>query len=121
MNEELIITVQGDNYIYILQQGDYACVIDPAGYQAVKRVLTDRNLQLKKILNTHCHLDHTGGNLIYTEGTNRFISANITQFTYATGVGDVSAYTGLVVQIATVTTNANDLDIAGVYIKGYYA
>lgn len=62
MNEELIILVQGDNYIYILQQGKQACVIDPSGYQAVQAVLKERDLQLVKILNTHHHFDHTGGN-----------------------------------------------------------
>jgi hypothetical protein len=59
--------------------------------------------------------------LLYTDGTNRMAaSANATQYTYATAIGDVSAYYNIQVQIRTVNATANDLDISNVLLKCYY-
>lgn len=51
-----------DNYIYILQEGGEAIVIDPGEFEAVQNFLTEKKLRLRLILNTHHHFDHTGGN-----------------------------------------------------------
>ncbi len=119
MNEDLIITVQGDTYLYILQQGGYACVIDTAGYQAVKRVLTDRNLQLKKILNTHHHFDHTGGNLRLKEeygcrilaGSHRAVGAD-----WILEEGDTVSFAGL--NLSVIKTPGHTLDSLCFFLAG---
>ena len=54
-----------DNYIYILHetmQGKTA-VVDPTVARPVQAFLKQKNWRLDLILNTHHHLDHTGGNL----------------------------------------------------------
>lgn len=56
------IALWEDNYIYVLEQGEEATVIDPGEFKAVQNFLLERKLQLKLILNTHHHFDHVGGN-----------------------------------------------------------
>ena len=51
-----------DNYIYVLQEGEKAVVIDPGDFEAVQYFLSQKKLKLKLILNTHHHFDHAGGN-----------------------------------------------------------
>jgi len=50
-----------DNYIWILHNENYASVIDPGTAQPVIDYLNHKKLQLKSILITHHHNDHTGG------------------------------------------------------------
>jgi len=50
-----------DNYIWMLQDGSNAIVVDPGDAQPVFDALTRDNLQLAAILVTHHHHDHTGG------------------------------------------------------------
>ena len=50
-----------DNYIWALDNGEYACEIDPGESAPVVNWLRSHNLQLKLILLTHHHRDHTGG------------------------------------------------------------
>lgn len=61
MNVTLIPALQ-DNYIYLLTWDEFAAVIDPAEADPVKEALKNHSLQLKYILNTHHHGDHTAGN-----------------------------------------------------------
>ena len=50
-----------DNYIWALDDGQHACVIDPGEEAPVQRWLQQEGLVLKTILLTHHHADHTGG------------------------------------------------------------
>ncbi len=50
-----------DNYIWVMQQGDAALVVDPGDAEPVLRVLRERNLRLEAIVVTHHHADHVGG------------------------------------------------------------
>lgn len=50
-----------DNYIWMLDDGIQAVVVDPGDANPVLRTLQDRQLKLQAILVTHHHADHTGG------------------------------------------------------------
>jgi hydroxyacylglutathione hydrolase len=50
-----------DNYIWMLQDGSHAIVVDPGDAQPVFDALAREQLQLAAILVTHHHADHTGG------------------------------------------------------------
>lgn len=52
----------GDNYIWLLTaQGQACAVVDPGDEEPVLEVLEQHDLDLKYILLTHHHYDHTGG------------------------------------------------------------
>lgn len=50
-----------DNYIWLLESGHQALVVDPGDAQPVLDYLQAHALQLQGILITHHHADHTGG------------------------------------------------------------
>ena len=50
-----------DNYIWMLQSGTQAMVVDPGDAAPVLKALASANLELSAILITHHHPDHTGG------------------------------------------------------------
>lgn len=50
-----------DNYIWLLDDGVHAVVVDPGQSEPVLTVLERENLQLTAILLTHHHHDHVGG------------------------------------------------------------
>ena len=64
MNATEIVPVRAfqDNYIWVLQRGSNAAVVDPGDAKPVLEYLRARNLTLSAILNTHHHADHVGGN-----------------------------------------------------------
>ena len=51
-----------DNYIWTLQKGSNAAVVDPGEAGPVLAYLRAHKLNLTAILNTHHHADHVGGN-----------------------------------------------------------
>ncbi len=52
----------GDNYIWLLEADDKSCaVVDPGDDEPVMEVLQQKQLDLRYILLTHHHYDHTGG------------------------------------------------------------
>jgi hydroxyacylglutathione hydrolase len=54
-----------DNYAYLIHDSasGLCAVVDPSEPQPVKRALAAHGWKLTHILNTHHHLDHTGGNV----------------------------------------------------------
>lgn len=50
-----------DNYIWALDDGQHACVVDPGDDAPVRTWLHAQSLKLDTILLTHHHADHTGG------------------------------------------------------------
>ena len=50
-----------DNYIWLLTTNEGSIVIDPGESQNLLRILKENDLNLKAILITHHHFDHTGG------------------------------------------------------------
>jgi hydroxyacylglutathione hydrolase len=50
-----------DNYLWLLQDGQRALVVDPGDAQPVLAYLEQAGLRLEAILVTHHHQDHTGG------------------------------------------------------------
>jgi hydroxyacylglutathione hydrolase len=56
-----LIPVLQDNYVFVLQRGSRAAVVDPAVAAPVQRALEERGLELEAILHTHHHSDHIGG------------------------------------------------------------
>ena len=63
MKVEIIPCLQ-DNYSYLIIDEDKleACVVDPSEAKPIINYLSDKNINLKYILNTHHHYDHVGGN-----------------------------------------------------------
>ena len=51
-----------DNYIWCLQNGKYALVVDPGDANPVINYMIKQQLELVAILITHHHPDHVGGN-----------------------------------------------------------
>jgi len=58
-----------DNYIWMLQDGQRALVVDPGDAQPVLQALQQEGVQLQAILVTHHHGDHTGGVAALREAT----------------------------------------------------
>jgi hydroxyacylglutathione hydrolase len=58
-----------DNYIWMLQDGSHAIVVDPGEAKPVFDALARAHLQLAAILVTHHHADHTGGVAALREAT----------------------------------------------------
>ena len=50
-----------DNYIWLVTTNEGSIVIDPGESQNLLKIVKENNLNLKAILITHHHFDHTGG------------------------------------------------------------
>ena len=58
-----------DNYLWLLQDGKRAIVVDPGDASPVLAGLRQASAQLEAILVTHHHMDHTGGVAALREAT----------------------------------------------------
>lgn len=56
------ISAWSDNYIFLLQHGTTAAVVDPTDAEPVLKTLAEVGATLTTIFNTHHHGDHVGGN-----------------------------------------------------------
>jgi hydroxyacylglutathione hydrolase len=56
-----ILSVLGDNYVYVVVLGGQAVVVDPGEASGVLDFVRARSLRLTHVLVTHHHSDHTGG------------------------------------------------------------
>ena len=50
-----------DNYIWLLSTNEGSIVIDPGESKSLWKILKENKLDLRAILITHHHFDHTGG------------------------------------------------------------
>jgi hydroxyacylglutathione hydrolase len=50
-----------DNYIWLMEDGDHAVVVDPGAAAPVLQALAERKCTLDAIVVTHHHADHVGG------------------------------------------------------------
>ncbi len=95
-----LIPCLSDNYIYLIHDAATGAtgVVDPAEAGPVLKALEERGWRLTHILNTHHHLDHTGGNLALKEATGAEIvgpkaeAARIPGLDKAVGEGDRVAF-----------------------------
>ena len=55
------INTFSDNYVWLIEDGEHAVVVDPGQAQPVLDALAARGLSLTAILLTHHHQDHVGG------------------------------------------------------------
>jgi hydroxyacylglutathione hydrolase len=55
------IAAFNDNYIWLIDDGHFACVVDPGDATPVIAVINQDRLKLTHILLTHHHHDHVGG------------------------------------------------------------
>lgn len=62
-----IVPCLSDNYAYLVKSGADCAVVDPSEPEPVKAALARKGWTPTHILNTHHHLDHTGGNLALKE------------------------------------------------------
>lgn len=60
LNVDIITSLQ-DNYIYVINNGEQAIVIDPGEYKILPTYLKDKQVQHLDILLTHAHGDHVNG------------------------------------------------------------
>lgn len=56
-----LIPVLSDNYVFVIESGEQAAVVDPAVAEPVIAALDAKGLELTAILQTHHHSDHIGG------------------------------------------------------------
>ena len=61
MFEIFPIRAFADNYMWTLVEGDQAIVVDPGEAKPIIEAFGAKNLDLKSIIITHHHFDHTGG------------------------------------------------------------
>jgi hydroxyacylglutathione hydrolase len=61
--EIVVVPCLKDNYAYLVKAGEACAVVDPSEPGPVTAALAARGWKLTHILNTHHHLDHTGGNV----------------------------------------------------------
>ncbi|MBQ1782609.1 MAG: hydroxyacylglutathione hydrolase [Gammaproteobacteria bacterium] len=55
------VAVLHDNYVWVVDDGHHAVVVDPGEARPVTRMLSSRRLHLAALLITHHHADHIGG------------------------------------------------------------
>src|ERR1700749_3702568 len=71
--EIAVVPCLRDNYAYLVKAGDACAVVDPSEAAPVTAALAIRGWRLTHILNTHHHLDHTGGNLALKQATGALV------------------------------------------------
>lgn len=92
---------RGDNFSYVIADDvtGEAAVVDPSfNSEAIVRLLKDRNLNAKYIINTHHHTDHIAGN----ESVRSVFGAKVVAHKLAGMRKDVTVVEGDVIKIGAV-------------------
>jgi hydroxyacylglutathione hydrolase len=95
----------GDNFIYLLIDGERAAVVDPGNADVVLTALRDLRLSLECILITHHHGDHTAGCLELKRATGcRLIgpAGGSVPFDTLVGDGDAVSFSSEVLSVMSV-------------------
>ncbi len=90
---EIVTLAIGDNYVYVVACVGEVMVADPPAAGPVLRLLSEKKWNLSKVINTHGHFDHTGGNVDLQSKTGCQVfaprEAHISGVDYLVGDGDV--------------------------------
>lgn len=116
----VLCSLFGDNYVYLLVSGQEACVIDPIAAEPVEQLLNQHHLTLKLILNTHHHFDHVGGNTILHQQFGCPVIAGSDQIQTLTDIvldGEQIPFGP--VQIHTMATPGHTRDSVSFYLPGH--
>jgi hydroxyacylglutathione hydrolase len=92
---------RGDNFSYIIADDitKEAVVVDPSfNTDAIIKIVKEQNLNLKYIINTHQHMDHTAGN----EDVRSSFSAKVVAHKLAKSHKDISVVDGDIIKIGKV-------------------
>lgn len=96
------IKYRGDNFSYIIadESSGEAVIVDPSfNVDAIMLVLKDKNFNLRYIINTHGHSDHTAGNLELKSVFHSKIVAHKVSHVNK----DISVVDGDIIRLGTVT------------------
>jgi hydroxyacylglutathione hydrolase len=88
MDVEIIASRVSDNYFYAIHDNGEAALIDPVDGTAAVEWVRQSGVELRYLINTHFHQDHTGGNPTVLDS---FPGAE-----WAAGAGDASRIVGQV-------------------------
>lgn len=101
-----------DNYLWLIDNGRLAAVVDPGDAQPVLKALHSLELELDTILLTHHHPDHTGGVDTLAASTSANVigphSARIPQVQRPVGSGDVVELLGVSLQVLEIPGHTLD-------------
>lgn len=92
---------RGDNFSYIIADDitKEAVVVDPSfNTDAIIKIIKEQNLNLKYVINTHHHMDHTAGN----EDIRSSFSAKVVAHKLAKSHKDISVVDGDIIKIGKI-------------------
>jgi len=92
---------RGDNFSYIIADDitKEAVVVDPSfNTDAIIKIIKEQNLNLKYIINTHHHMDHTAGN----EDVRSSFSAKVVAHKLAKSHKDIAVVDGDIIRVGKV-------------------
>ena len=92
----------GDNFSYVIadEANREAAVVDPSfNTDTIIRLLKDHNFNVKYIINTHSHNDHTAGN----DEIKSYFGAKVVAHRLANVKGDISVVDGDTLMVGNIT------------------
>ena len=96
MKPEIItIAIAPDNYAYLIVCDCEAAVVDSSQAEPVLRLLRERGLNLKYVLSSHHHSDHTGGNKALKDTTRALVTGGDSRIASIDSVLDDGSEIGL--------------------------
>ena len=104
-----------DNYIWVIQEKLNGIIVDPGDAKPVIKELKEKNINLKAILITHKHYDHTGGveELINKHPNVQIFGPKNFEFKFKYTIikeGDMISILGTKVKLSIIETPGHTLD-----------